>query len=221
MSRIRKGYEAQLRGLLKQAGAKRVDEGLRWLLNRAEDLSRTEMISMSDALGRVEAGLADKLSTRNRTSAETALATRFFCDSGLGGLARWLRAAGHEAFWEPFIEDADLLREAKLLGAIIITTDSMMMERRLLCQGIIPAFWLPPTLSIEHQLTRVVRHFHLTIGQPRCMSCGGTLHRRDKEDLRERIPPHLPLAGRVFRLRPLRQNLLARHALAADPQGTG
>jgi uncharacterized protein with PIN domain len=65
----------------------------------------------------------------------------------------------------------------------------MMMERRLLRDGIIPALWLPPTLGIPEQLGMVFREFGLVPGQPRCMSCGGELRRGDKEALRERIPP--------------------------------
>jgi hypothetical protein len=113
----------------------------------------------------------------------------FWCDAGLGGLARWLRAAGHAAFWQPDIDDDDLLRQARQSAATILTTDSMLMERRLLRDRILPAFWLPPTLKIPEQLALVFREFALTTGKPRCMSCGGELRRVEKEALRERIPP--------------------------------
>ena len=113
----------------------------------------------------------------------------FLCDAGLGGLARWLRAAGHEALWEASIDDADLLREARKLSATILTTDSMLMERRLLRDRVISALWLPPTLKIPEQLALVFRELGLKVGEPRCMACGGELIRGDKEALRERIPP--------------------------------
>ena len=113
----------------------------------------------------------------------------FLCDAGLGGLARWLRAAGYDAAWQPDIADDELLRRARKLGATVLTTDGMLMERRLLRDRIIPAFWLPPTLSIREQLALVFREFGLALRAPRCMSCGGELRRASKEALRERIPP--------------------------------
>ena len=82
-----------------------------------------------------------------------------------------------------------LLRNARDLGAAIVTTDSMLMERRLLRDGIIVALWLPPTLRISGQLARVFREFDLSVGKPRCMSCGGELVPGDKESLKHRIPP--------------------------------
>jgi hypothetical protein len=113
----------------------------------------------------------------------------FFCDAGVGGLARWLRAAGYDVRWEPHIADADLLKRAREAGATIITTDSMLMERRLLRDQIVPSFWLPPTLSIAEQLQRVFREFNLRVGAPRCMRCGGELVPSNKETLQTRIPP--------------------------------
>jgi uncharacterized protein with PIN domain len=113
----------------------------------------------------------------------------FLCDAGLGGLARWLRAAGYEAAWQPDIADDELLRQARASQATVLTTDAMLMERRLLRDRIIPAFWLPPTLSIPEQLALVFREFGLTLRGPRCMSCGGELRRGSKEALHERIPP--------------------------------
>jgi uncharacterized protein with PIN domain len=100
-----------------------------------------------------------------------------------------LRAAGYESKWEPGIDDDELLRQARKISATILTTDSMLMERRVLRDRIIPAFWLPPTLGIPQQLTQVFREFGLRALAPRCMSCGGNLVRVEKESLRERIPP--------------------------------
>lgn len=179
MSRIRKGYEARFRSLLQRAGARRIEQGIRWLVEKARRLSEKERVPLTDALGRVCAGLARR--TQAQQPGAAAPAIRFFCDAGLGGLARWLRAAGYEALWEPDIADDALLWEARRLSATILTTDSMMMERRLLRERIIPAFWLPPTLSIAEQLALVFCEFNLKAGQPRCMSCGGQLRQEKKK----------------------------------------
>jgi len=201
MSRIRRGYEARFRALLRQLHARRLELGVQWLLARAEQLSRCEAISHADALTRVHDGLSGKI---QRDRARVARASVFpsgapatnskappllLCDAGLGGLARWLRAAGHEALWKPDIADDELLKQARELGATLVTTDSMLVERRLLRDAIIPSVWLPPTLTMFEQLALVFRELRLTAREPRCMSCGGELRSVEKETLRDRVPP--------------------------------
>ena len=187
MSRIRRGYEDRFRALLRRARARRLKQGVQWLVAKARRLSASEGISLADALALVYERLATR-SAFQQSPSQPAPAL-FLCDAGLGGLARWLRAAGYEAAWQPDIADDDLLRQAREARATVLTTDGMLMERRLLRDRIIPAFWLPPTLRIPEQLALVFREFGLTLRGPRCMSCGGELRRGSKEALHERIPP--------------------------------
>jgi uncharacterized protein len=187
MSRIRKAYEAKFRWLLQQTRARRLDRGVIQLLTRAEHLSAREHIPLSDALTRLYEELAGQPFFRKQPAG--AVPALFFCDAGLGGLARWLRAAGHDTLWESAIDDPELLRRARELSAALLTTDSMLMERRLLRDRVIRSLWIPPTLSIAEQLKLVFREFGLVAGSPRCMSCGGRLCPGDKEVLKARIPP--------------------------------
>ena len=164
-----------------------MDQGVAWLVEKARKMTAGEGPSPNDALERVYEGLVAKRPFRSNKPAEAT--ARFFCDAGLGGLARWLRGAGYEALWQPDIADEELLRQARKLSSIILTTDSGLMERRLVRDRIIPAFWLPPTLKIPQQLVLVFREFGLVAGEPRCMNCGGELKPVDKEALKEKIPP--------------------------------
>jgi uncharacterized protein len=188
VSRIQNAYELRYRELLLRFGARRLDQGVHWLLQRAERLKNRQKISPADALTRVARELAAK-SLKTRHPASDGSGLRFFCDSGLGGLARWLRGSGYEAFWEPSIDDFELLQRAQKLSATVLTTDSFLMERRVVRDRVIPALWLPPTLSIPEALAFVFHEFGLKTREPRCMSCGGELRRESKEALRERIPP--------------------------------
>ncbi len=187
MSRIRKAYETRFRHLLQQARARRLEEGLQRMLRRAQALSSKDGTSLAEALSHLDRRLTAAL--RRRGSAPQPAPARFFCDAGLGGLARWLRAAGWEALWQPAIDDDALIRAARQHQAVILTTDSMLMERRLLRDRIIPAFWLSPALGVADQLAQVFHEFGLVRGQPRCMACGGELRPVEKEALRDRIPP--------------------------------
>ena len=191
MSRILKAYRTRFHQALRKVGARRMDQGVDWLVGKAEHLSNHEKITLADALTRVWEELASRphYQAPKRAHPRTPDDILFFCDAGLGGLARWLRAAGYRAFWEPGIADDQLLRETRELGATVITTDSMLMERRVLRDRIINSFWLPPRLSISEQLARVFREFDLSVSKPRCMSCGGELVPGDKEALKDRIPP--------------------------------
>ncbi len=186
MGRIQKAYETRFRWLLRLVNARRIDHGVRWLMQKAGRVSSDRRISAADALTQVAEELAARPAFQKKPSPAPEL---FMCDAGLGGLARWLRAAGYNARWEAGIEDTVLLKQAQALEAVILTTDSMLMERRLIRDRIVPAFWLPPTLSIPEQLESVFREFNLRLRERRCMSCGGRLAEANKEELRERIPP--------------------------------
>jgi uncharacterized protein with PIN domain len=191
MSRILKAYRTRFRQLLLRTGARRPDAGVDWLVSKATRRSADHGISLANALTEVCTELASLAHLQKNTAKRkhTPADILFLCDGGMGGLARWLRAAGYRAVWEAGMADDLLLRTARETGATILTTDSMLMERRLLRDSIVPAFWLPPTLSISDQLEKVFCEFSLSLGTPRCMSCGGALVRTDKASLRDRIPP--------------------------------
>jgi uncharacterized protein with PIN domain len=111
------------------------------------------------------------------------------CDAGLGGLARWLRAAGCEAYWIKDIGDAQLVTEAERLRAVIITTDSLLLERRKIAHGEVRAIWVPPNLTRFEQLRIIRAELPLPEIASRCMACGGELLAVEKEAVKERIPP--------------------------------
>ena len=45
---------------------------------------------------------------------ESSSVPRLACDAMLGGLARWLRAAGHDTFWQEGIDDGALIHLARV-----------------------------------------------------------------------------------------------------------
>jgi len=185
VTRIERGYEDRLRARLRSVGARRAEEGVKWMLRRAEAMSAQEQKPLSDALNELDRQLATKpFFAGRRMEAE-----RFFCDGGLGGLARWLRAAGYEAFWEDGLEDSLLLSKTREAGAVLLTTDSMLMERKILRDGTIKALWLPPTLRMAAQLEIVWQEFGLELRESRCMRCGGKLERISKQEFKDQIPP--------------------------------
>jgi uncharacterized protein with PIN domain len=47
----------------------------------------------------------------------------FACDAMLGGLARWLRAAGYDASWRADVKDWDLVRQAIREKSVLLSSD--------------------------------------------------------------------------------------------------
>jgi uncharacterized protein len=87
------------------------------------------------------------------------------------------------------LDDAAAIREARRRAATLITTDSLMMERGVLRDGLIPAVFVPSTLHCEEQLAVVLHELGLSLRESRCMNCGGELRRVEKQSVIERIPP--------------------------------
>jgi uncharacterized protein with PIN domain len=111
---------------------------------------------------------------------------RFACDAMLGGLARWLRAAGYDASFDAAIDDWDLIRHALREGRILLSSDTGIFRVGMVRDGEVPALFLPHGMSKREQLAFVLRHFCLPILEPRCMACGGPLQEVSREQVRDR-----------------------------------
>jgi hypothetical protein len=107
----------------------------------------------------------------------------------LGGLARWLRAAGYDAAFWPDIDDDDLLRKMIGSSAIVLTSDRRLTNRGIVTSGAIAALLVPISLKKREQFAFVRSQLDLLLQTPRCMACGGRLVMVEKEAVRERIPP--------------------------------
>src|ERR1041384_4288902 len=101
MSRTRKAYRSKFRIQLARFGARKLEKGREWLDAKVERLCAAQQVSLDQALSRVDQTLQLKLRRWRRNRARRGLvgpsANRppsFLCDASLGGLARWLRAAG-------------------------------------------------------------------------------------------------------------------------------
>jgi uncharacterized protein len=114
---------------------------------------------------------------------------RFACDAMLGGLARWLRAAGYDASWRAGIDDWDLVRLARREQRVLLSSDSGIFRIGIVRDGDVPALFIPVGLGKQEQLAFVLSSLKLTPRTPRCMACGGELVDVAKDQVRERTPP--------------------------------
>ena len=113
----------------------------------------------------------------------------FACDAMLGGLARWLRAAGYDASWKADIDDWELIRVARYEERILLTSDTGIFRRGVIRDGEIPALFVPHNLTIQEQLSFVLKQLNLPLLKPRCMACGGGLLEVARDQAEGRVPP--------------------------------
>ncbi len=116
---------------------------------------------------------------------------RFLCDAMLGGLAKWLRAAGYDAYYAregTDVSDGSLVRRAIEEERVLLTSDRGFLERKQVRDGEV-SLLVVPHLPLEDQLRFVVESFSLTWRPSRCMECNGALETVKPDAAAERVPP--------------------------------
>jgi uncharacterized protein with PIN domain len=202
--RIEHGFRARLRALAEITGEEPGTYVAR-IVSEARGVSMREEIPFAQAL--TDAWLAEleavKKAWAGRSSGEGPVPPwarfdktrppRFLCDPSLAGLARWLRAAGYEAFLAPEVPGHRLPDEALRRGLVLLTTEAEVLDRRIVADGSLVVVWLPSALTMAEQLRMAALELGLTLREPRCMACGGTLVPTPKDEVRPRIPPRTAL----------------------------
>jgi uncharacterized protein len=193
--RIGHGFRARFRALAVAAG-EGDPEG--WAASRVgEALTRARREGVTPARALADAWTVEVQAARGEGRAgarfDEARPPRFLCDPSLGGLARWLRAAGYEAALAPEVPGHRLPDEALRRGLVLLTTEAEVLDRRLVVSGSLVVAWLPSALTMLEQLRMAFLDLGLRLREPRCMACGGTLVEAPKEAVRPRIPPRTAL----------------------------
>jgi len=197
--RLEAGYRWKFRTLLAKVRPKRLEFGTELMLRRGRERSIRDGIPLGRALARVYEETRVRVEKRlaltvactlsGRPLGDPGEAARFVCDASLGGLARWLRAAGYEAEWVDQGGAEALLDRARSAGTTLVPPDARMMERTVISDGAVSAQWIPSDLSRTAQLQMLLRDLALKIRAPRCMACGGELRAVAKDEVKDRIPP--------------------------------
>ena len=115
-----------------------------------------------------------------------------------GGLARWLRAIGHDTFYREGIDDRELVEIALAQSRVVITSDGKLLQRRLFTTGRLRAVALPPGLKLLDQVEYVARAVRLTVGDARCTRCNGELVLVSRDEVADRVPARSLIWARKF-----------------------
>jgi uncharacterized protein len=116
---------------------------------------------------------------------------KFLCDAMLGGLAKWLRAAGYDTYYAregTDISDGSLVRMAFEEGRVLLTSDRGFLERKPVRDQEV-SLLVVSHLPVEDQLRLVVRSFGLAQRPSRCMGCNGELETVQVSAVVDRVPP--------------------------------
>lgn len=115
--------------------------------------------------------------------------SRFACDAMLGGLARRLRALGHEASFVHGIEDGALVELARATDAVLLSSDAPLFERRPVKSGEVRALFVPRHADVADQAVFVLLTLGLSVEDVRCMRCGGALEPVERASVSAEVPP--------------------------------
>ena len=127
---------------------------------------------------------------------EPRVRPRFVLDTMLGRLARWLRAMGYDSLYLGPAEDRHLLQLARNQTRILVTRD------RALARLAEPHSCLIRGERVDDQILEAVQRLALCTDDAewlsRCLECNTPLHRVDREEVFERVPPFIYLTQERF-----------------------
>jgi uncharacterized protein with PIN domain len=119
--------------------------------------------------------------------------TKFIADNNVGKLARWLRLIGYDTLLLKQKNDGQMIKIALSESRVILTKDAQFMKRRLVTNGTVKTVHIKQddpklqvrevveTLNLDYQF----KPFSL------CLECNQVLIARDREEVRNLIPPHV------------------------------
>ncbi len=124
---------------------------------------------------------------------------RFLADSNVGRLARWLRALGYDARYEPSLSDPELVRLALAEERVLLTRDRDLLQRRVFARGGARAVLLQHDRVLD-QLRQVIRELELRpeAALTRCLECNQELQPRTPAAVADRVPPYVRATQRRY-----------------------
>ncbi len=115
----------------------------------------------------------------------------FVVDAMLGKLARWLRVMGYSVYYDPKLEDKDLLQVADRQATILVTRDRLLAYRanKLGIKAILVGE------DLEDQLKALADKCGLSIGinlnRTRCPKCNARLKETCREHVKDKVPQEI------------------------------
>jgi uncharacterized protein with PIN domain len=127
--------------------------------------------------------------------------TRFIVDINVGKLARWLRLMGYDTLLFNEIDDGQMVKMALADNRIILTRDTQFLKRKAITSGRVKSLLIAGEKP-EQQLKQVITRFSLDYEYAPfslCLECNARLIDREKEELKDIIPPYVYKTQQYFK----------------------
>lgn len=129
------------------------------------------------------------------------LPRKLIADAMLGALVRWLRALDLDVFFDPGLDDPEIVELAVAEDRTILTRDRRLTERRAARNHL-----LIRSGVVEEQVRQVLDELELTPDPSRlfrrCLRCNLPLQPLAAEAARSRVPPFIARTQEAFRACP-------------------
>jgi hypothetical protein len=117
---------------------------------------------------------------------------KFIADIMVGKLAKYLRMAGYDVIYINDANDDEIIKIARKTNRIVLTRDSLMLERKEFKNGNIKCLHIED-VKLKNQLEQVKSEFGLSLKPNfvRCIECNKKLVNVKKEDIKNKVPPYV------------------------------
>jgi uncharacterized protein with PIN domain len=126
---------------------------------------------------------------------------KFIADAMLGRLVTWMRVIGCDVAYVSDIEDEELVNMAHEQGRMILTRDTLLIQRRRAKQN----YYFIDHDDYRDQLRQVVSHFgidpYLEV-LTRCLRCNAKLVHIDRDTIKHMVPPYVYETQQEFKTCP-------------------
>jgi len=110
----------------------------------------------------------------------------------VGKLAKYLRMAGYDVLYINTASDDQIIKKAGESDRIVLTRDSLMLARREFKKGIIKYLFIKDD-KLKNQLNQIESDLKVLLkpNLVRCIECNRKLIKVKKEDVKNKVPPHV------------------------------
>ena len=125
---------------------------------------------------------------------------KFIVHNNVGKLAKWLRIMGYDALLFSGEDDGRMVKVALAQNRVILTKDTQIIKRRLVTSGRLKAILIEDD-NIGAQLHQVVEALNLDYHFSPfsiCLECNQRLIEKDKDAVREVVPPYVFKTQRLY-----------------------
>lgn len=117
---------------------------------------------------------------------------KFIADIMVGKLAKYLRMAGNDVMYINDISDNEILKIAKNENRIVLTRDTLMLQRKDCKNNTIKSLLIKDD-KILNQLKQIKSELQINLKPNliRCLDCNKILIKVKKEDIPSKVPPYV------------------------------